>query len=138
MNEKNNEFSFDVRIAYADTDRLGVVYYANYLTLFEKGRTELLRNMGFRYKDLEDQHEVFLPVSKAHCHYLHPAKYDDLIRVVTRVSKLGGASIEFAYDIYNAEDGKKLAEGTTLHPFVNKLWKPVRVPEFLKKALTPK
>ena len=82
-------FSFDVRIAYADTDRMGVVYYANYLTLFERGRTELMRNLNLRYREMEDVHHVYLPVMDASCKYLHPARYDDLIRVVTRVVKAG-------------------------------------------------
>jgi acyl-CoA thioester hydrolase len=130
-------FSFDVRIAYADTDRMGVVYYANYLTLFERGRTELMRNLDLRYRDLEDNHHVYLPVMDASCKYLHPARYDDLIRVVTYVHKLGPASIDFRYEIFDVASQRKLAEGFTRHPFVNKDWKPVRVPPFLREKLTP-
>ena len=66
-------FSFDFRIAYADTDRMGVVYYANYLTLFERGRTELMRNMGLRYRDLEEKEKVFLPVSELSALRLDPS-----------------------------------------------------------------
>lgn len=128
-------FEFDVRIAYADTDRMGVVYYANYLTLFERGRTELMRNIGLRYRDLEDVHHVYLPVMDASCKYLHPAKYDDLIRVVTHIEKLGPASIDFRYEIVDGETGRKLAEGFTRHPFVNKDWKPVRIPPVIKEKL---
>lgn len=129
------EFSFDVRIAYADTDRMGVVYYANYLTLFERGRTELMRNLGLRYRDLEEKEKIFLPVSQANCRYLHPAKYDDLIRVTTHVQKLGGAHVDFSYEIFDVETGVKLAEGYTRHPVVNEHWKPVRVPAALKEKL---
>ncbi len=129
-------FAFEFRIAYADTDRMGVVYYANYLTLFERGRTELMRNMGLRYRDMEENDKVFLPVSEAVCRYLHPAKYDDLIRVVTRISHVGGASIDFTYEIIDVESDRKIAEGTTRHPFVNAQWKPVRVPPKLKEKLT--
>lgn len=128
-------FEFDVRIAYADTDRMGVVYYANYFTLFERGRTELMRNLGLRYRDLEEKDKIFLPVSEASCRYLSPAKYDDLIRVTTRVKALGGAHIDFEYEIADAETGKKLAEGFTRHPFVNTAWKPVRVPATLRSKL---
>lgn len=131
------DFSFDVRIAYADTDRMGVVYYGNYLTLFERGRTELMRNMGIRYRDLEEQLHVYLPVSEARVKYLSPARYDDMIRVITRISKLGHASIEFEYEIADVETGRKIAEGHTLHPFVNDRWKPVRVPPSLKEKLIP-
>lgn len=129
-------FSFDVRIAYADTDRMGVVYYANYLTMFERGRTELMRNLGLRYRDMEEKDKVFLPVSEAICRYLKPAKYDDLIRVTTKIEHLGGASIDFSYEIVDVETGNKIAQGTTRHPFVNDQWKPVRVPQNLKEKLT--
>ena len=131
-------FEFDVRIAYADTDRMGVMYYANYFTLFERGRTELMRNLGLRYRDLEEKSRVFLPVSETRCRYLSPAKYDDLIRVITRVKEIGGAHLDFSYEIRDAETGKRLAEGFTRHPFVNEKWKPVRIPGELKSKLTQK
>ena len=130
--------TFETRIAYADTDRMGVVYYGNYFTLFERGRTELMRNMGLRYRDLEEKEHVFLPVAEASCRYLSPARYDDLIRIVTFVTKLGGASVEFGYKIFNSETGKLIAEGMTLHPFVNDQWKPVRVPPSLRQRLETK
>lgn len=129
------QFSFDVRISYADTDRMGVVYYGNYFTLFEKGRTELMRNMGLRYRDLEEKDQVFLPVNEASCRYLSPAYYDDLIRVVTVIKHIGGASIDFEYKILNVETGKLLAEGFTRHPFVNRQWKPIRIPPSLRSKL---
>lgn len=132
------EFTFDTRIAYADTDRMGVVYYGNYFTLFERGRTELLRNLGLRYRDLEEKEKVYLPVSETSCHYLSPASYDDLISITSRVSKLGGASIEFEYEIFNKDTGKKVAKGMTRHPFVDKEWKPVRVPSSIRQRLEAK
>jgi acyl-CoA thioester hydrolase len=128
-------FSFDVRIAYADTDRMGVVYYGNYFTLFERGRTELLRNLGLRYRDFEEKEKLFLPVSEAQCSYSSPAHYDDLIRVITRIKKIGGAHIDFEYDILDVESGKKVASGFTRHPFVNDHWKPVRIPPALRATL---
>jgi acyl-CoA thioester hydrolase len=127
--------TFETRIAYADTDRMGVVYYGNYFTLFERGRTELMRNVGVRYRDLEEKEQVFLPAAEASCRYLSPAHYDDLIRIVTTITKLGGASIKFGYKISNAETGKIVAEGMTLHPFVDKTWKPVRVPSSIRQRL---
>ncbi len=132
-------FEFDVRIAYADTDKMGVMYYGNYFTLFERGRTELLRNLGVRYRDLEEKEKVFLPASEASCKYFHPARYDDLIRVVTRVKKLGHAHVDFDYDVLDAETGRRLAEGFTRHPVVNYDWKPVRVPDIIRaKLVEPK
>ncbi len=122
-------FEFDVRIAYADTDRLGVVYYANYFTLFERGRTELMRNAGLRYRDMEENEKVFLPVAEASCIYLAPAKYDDLITIRTKIKELGRAHVDFEYEIFDAETRKPLATGFTKHPFVNASWKPVRAPQ---------
>ncbi len=132
-----NYYDFDVRIAYADTDRLGVVYYANYLVLFERGRTEYLRSLGMRYRDLEDQHNTFLPVMQAHCDYFAPAHYDDLIRVRTFIAELGAAHITFRYEITNVESRKQIAVGMSKHPTVNRQWKPIRVPEILRSLLAP-
>jgi acyl-CoA thioester hydrolase len=126
---------FDYRIAYADTDRMGVVYYANYLVLFERGRTELLRDAGLRYRDLEEDPGVFLPAVSASVDYLAPAHYDDLIRMRTWVSAVGRASLSFRYEILNADTGRRLAYGDTRHSFVNRDWKPVRVPENIKPIL---
>jgi acyl-CoA thioester hydrolase len=122
-------FEFEVRIAYADTDRMGVVYYANYFTLFERGRTELMRNAGLRYRDMEENDKVFLPVSEATCRYLAPAHYDDLIVVRTKIKDLGRAHVDFEYEIFHAETKQALATGFTRHPFVNANWKPVRAPQ---------
>lgn len=133
---KQFEFSFDVRIAYADTDRMGVVYYANYLTLFERGRTELMRNMGVRYRDMEENDKIFLPVSEATCRYFSPAHYDELITVKTKIKECEGAHIDFEYEIFSADSGKKIAEGVTRHPFVNASWKPVRIPLSFRKLLS--
>lgn len=129
---------FEFRIAYADTDRMGVVYYGNYFTLFERGRTELMRSHGFRYRDLEEKIGAYLPVMEASCEYLAPARYDDLIRIRTWIEELGGAHVSFQHEIVDAETGKLLARGRTKHPFVNKDWKPVRVPPALKAAFQPK
>ena len=78
-----NYYDFEVRIAYADTDRMGVVYYANYLVLFERGRTEFLRSLGLRYRDLEEKQRLFMPAMESHVEYFAPARYDDLIKVRT-------------------------------------------------------
>jgi acyl-CoA thioester hydrolase len=114
---------------------MGVIYYGNYFTLFERGRTELMRSLGLRYRDLEDNESVFLPVSETTCRYLAPAKYDDLIRVTTIIKDCHGAHIDFEYEISDAETGKALAKGMTRHPFVNKNWKPVRIPASFKSKL---
>jgi acyl-CoA thioester hydrolase len=127
---------FEFRVAYADTDRMGVVYYANYYVLFERGRTELMRSLGFRYRDLEETLKVFLPAVQSECRYLSPARYDDLLKIRTAVSEIRGASVTFVYDVRNAETGRLLAQGSSKHPFVNSAWKPVRIPEPLRTALS--
>lgn len=126
----------EFRVSYADTDRMGVVYYANYLILFERGRTELMRGVGVRYRDLEEE-GVFLPAVEANLRYLSPAHYDDLLVIKTWIADLGRASITFAYDVINRDSGKSLVRGTTKHPFVNKSWKPVPVPPRLRDVLSP-
>lgn len=124
----------DFRVAYADTDRMGVVYYANHLMLFERGRTELLRSKGVRYRDLEEQ-GLFLPAAEAQVNYLSPARYDDLLVIRTWVAKLGPASIVFNYEIENKETKKMVARGSSKHPVVNPQWKPVAVPEAVRALL---
>jgi acyl-CoA thioester hydrolase len=121
----------DFRVSYADTDRMGVVYYANYLVLFERGRTEFLRELGGRYRDLEEE-GVYLPVMETQVKYLAPAHYDDLIKIRTKIADLGRASITFDYELVNGDTGQQMALGFTKHPFVNRSWKPVRIPPSFK------
>jgi acyl-CoA thioester hydrolase len=128
-------YDFDVRIAYADTDRMGVVYYANYLVLFERGRTEFLRNLGVRYRDLEEKQRLFLPAMESHVEYLAPAHYDDLIKVRTLITELGGAHVLFKYEITLVDSGLLVARGATKHAVVNLLWRPTRLPQELRTLL---
>jgi acyl-CoA thioester hydrolase len=113
---------------------MGVVYYANHLVLFERGRTELLRSLGVRYRDLEEE-GYYLPAADAQVSYAAPARYDDLLKIRTWVSKLGHASMTFGYEVKNAETGRLLAQGSTRHPVVNKSWKPVAMPPRVRAAL---
>ncbi|AKL97390.1 acyl-CoA thioesterase [Endomicrobium proavitum] len=119
-----------LRIAYADTDTMGVVYYGNYLTFFERGRTEWLREIGLEYKEIEKRGFCF-PVTYAECKYKSPAKYDDLITVETRLTDIGAASITCEYEVKC--DDKLLAVGKTVHPFVNKDLKVVRFPKDIRE-----
>jgi acyl-CoA thioester hydrolase len=109
-----------VRVRYAETDQMGIVYYANYLVWFEIGRVELLRSLGLAYSQLETDHQCILPVVEATCRYRSPARYDDEILIETRPTLLRGSVIKFGYSIYrNAnQEGKQrelLAEGETVH-----------------------
>lgn len=110
----------EVRVRYAETDQMGIVYYANYLVWFEIGRVELLRSLGLAYSQLETDHQCILPVVEASCRYKSPARYDDRIVIETRPSLLRGSVIKFAYRILReasaeGEERKLLAEGETVH-----------------------
>ncbi|WP_425448394.1 acyl-CoA thioesterase [Dethiothermospora halolimnae] len=113
-----------IRARYAETDQMGIIYHANYFTWFEIGRTEFFRNLGMDYKDLEYRN-VLLPVIDVGCKYITSAKYDDEIIIRTKLSKLKGVKLKYEYEIIRKEDNKLLAEGYTLHAFVDKDLKPV-------------
>ena len=108
-----------VRVRYAETDQMGIVYYANYLVWFELGRVELLRSLGLAYSRLETDHGCILPVIEARCRYRSPARYDDQILIETRPSLLRSAVLKFAYRILRkapeGEEPRLLAEGETVH-----------------------
>ena len=108
-----------VRVRYAETDQMGIVYYANYLVWFELGRVELLRSLGMAYSQLETEHECILPVVEANCRYRAPARYDDEILIETRPSLLRASVVKFSYRILrkpeDGEEPKLLAEGETVH-----------------------
>lgn len=114
-----------IRVRYQETDQMGVVYYGNYFTWFEVGRTELLRSTGSSYREMEST-GVFLPVVEATCHYKSPARYDDLLTIKTSISKLSVARIVFAYTMVG-EDGRLVVEGSTTHAFVSSEGKPLNV-----------
>lgn len=133
-----SQYDFEVRISYADTDRMGVVYYANYLVLFERGRTEWLRSIGIRYRDLEEKQRLFMPAMSSHVDYLAAARYDDMIKVRTYLSELGHAHLTFQSEIYD-EANKMIAKGWVKLAVVNLLWRPTALPsdllDLLKKNL---
>ncbi len=120
------------RVRYSDTDHFGVVYYARYLDWFEAGRTEILRDNGITYADLEKK-GIFAPVVEVKVNYKSPARYDDIVIVETEIEKIGNTSIKFNYKVLNKEDMKLLAEAYTVNVFINKDMKPVPVPEEVKK-----
>jgi len=123
--KKKAHSAVNIRVPYADTDQMGMVYYANYFIYFERGRTEWLRSKGMEYRSLEEK-GLYLPVVEAYCRFRSPAKYDDLITVATKVAEVGPCSLEFLYEI--TRKGRLLAEGKTKHPFVDRGMKPVRIP----------
>jgi acyl-CoA thioester hydrolase len=129
----------EVRVRYAETDQMGVVYYANYLVWFEIGRVELLRTLGLAYSQLEIDHDCILPVVEANCRYRSPARYDDEILIETRAALLRASVIKFAYRILRkAKDGeepKLLAEGDTVHVVCDDQLNKKPLPEHYAEAL---
>lgn len=124
---KNNT---KVRVIYADTDAMGIVYHTNYIKWFEIGRTELLRNIGLVYAQIESQ-GYNLPLTEAYCHYLLPARYDEILIVETELEYLKRASMKFNYIIWNDDKVKVYVEGYTIHACTNNQGKIVRVPAII-------
>jgi acyl-CoA thioester hydrolase len=127
------------RVRYAETDQMGIVYYANYLVWFEIGRVEVLRTLGLTYHELETQHKLILPVVEATCRYRAPARYDDEILIEARPSLLRGSVLKFAYRILRSsaegEEPRLLAEGETVHVVCDEKLKRMALPEEYAKAL---
>lgn len=124
-----------IRVRYAETDQMGVVYYSNYFVWMEIGRVELVRERGFNYKELEQTEGLFLSVIDATCHYLYPARYDEEIVVQTEVVNASSRTIEFAYQIRSAGSDRLLAQGSTRHIWLNREWRPVRLPDQYREVL---
>jgi acyl-CoA thioester hydrolase len=117
-----------LRVRYAETDQMGIVYHANYLVWMEVGRVEYCRAAGMRYRDLEAG-GINLAVVEAECRYLKPALYDQEIAVVTTLAEASPRMLEFRYDIREVESGVTLTEGRTRHFFVGKDMKLCKLPE---------
>ena len=120
---------FLTRVRYAETDQMGVVYYSNYLVYFEIGRVEYIRERGADYKQMELQDDCYIFVAQAQCRYMHPARYDDLLRIRTRVTELRKRTIRFAYEIANQATGETLATGETVHVICTREGKPKSLPD---------
>jgi acyl-CoA thioester hydrolase len=104
-----------VRVRYSETDKMGVVYHANYLVWFEIGRTEFCRARGFSYRDMEENDNAFLVVAESYCRYKAPAYYDDELLVRTHITELRRRSLRFGYEIVRVSDALVIAEGETGH-----------------------
>jgi acyl-CoA thioester hydrolase len=127
-----------IRVRYAETDQMGVVYYANFFIWFEIGRVELMRSLGFDYREIEEQAQCFLPVVEATCRYKSPARYDDLLTLETRVLNQRTTVIRFGYRLLRATpEGEPvlLAEGETVHVVVDRAMQRTPLPERFAAAL---
>jgi acyl-CoA thioester hydrolase len=118
-----------VRVRYAETDQMGLVYYANYYIYFEIGRVEHMRQLGVEYKEMEIRDDSFIVVAESKCRYLRPARYDDVLRIRTRVSEVRRRTIRFAYEIVNGASGDLLAAGETLHVVCDSQGRPKSLPD---------
>lgn len=108
-----------IRVRYAETDTMGIVYHANYYVWFEVGRGDFMRRFDISYKQMEEM-GIMLPVVETHCRYRVPAQYDDLLTIRTKVKELGAVKISFQYQVIRDSDNTLLAEGETLHAFTDK------------------
>jgi acyl-CoA thioester hydrolase len=126
----------EYRVIYGDTDQMGIVYYANYLRFFERGRTELLNQIGYSYKQLESS-GVFVAVIDAEVRYKQPAKFNDLITIESWVTQTSRVRLRFDYRITREEESESilLAEGATTHACMNAEGRPVRPPQDVLDAL---
>lgn len=126
----------EIRVRYAETDKMGIVHHSNYLVWFELGRSEFCRARGFSYKDMEDSGNALLVVAEVYCRYKSPAHYDDSIKIRTKVGEVRSRSVRFIYEIYRPSDQTLLCEGETLHLVTDKDKKVRSMPESYKKMLS--
>ena len=117
-----------LRVRYAETDQMGVVYYSNYLIWMEVGRVEYCKSVGVRYRDMEDADGVLLAVVEAHCRYVSPARYDEEVVVRTWVEAATPRLVRFGYEMREAFSNRTLATGETKHIFCGRDMKPAKLP----------
>lgn len=118
-----------IRVRYAETDQMGVVYYANFFVWFEVARVEFMRQLGFSYRQMETEDDSFVVVAKANCTYKHPAKFDDVVRIHTQIVESRKRTIAFQYEVFKDAPRVLLATGETLHVICDRLGRPKSLPE---------
>jgi acyl-CoA thioester hydrolase len=122
-----------LRVRYAETDQMGVVYYANYLVWFEVGRTDWLRSLGWTYREMEAS-GILLPVIEAQCEYRAPARYDDEVEIRTTGQLLSLVRVSFSYEVRIGSDGQLSASGRTTHAATGRDGKPTRLPDRIQEV----
>ena len=125
------ESTSTVRVRYAETDKMGIVYYANYLVWFEIARTDWLRHSGWTYRSMEED-GLALPVIEAHCAYRSSARYDEEIAITTTARLVSAVRLAFDYTVSRPADGALIASGHTIHATVDRTGRPVRLPARVK------
>ncbi len=121
-------------VIYADIDPMGVVYYSNYLSWFERGRTEYFREIELPYTEVV-KHGIMIPVSEVYCKYHKPARYDDVVQIETAVSSFKRVRIVFEYELYRKSDRTLLVSGYTKHAFLDSNGKIVKIPDFIHEKI---
>lgn len=116
------------KVRYAETDQMGVAYYANYFVWFEVGRSQYCNDCGFSYRDMERETGLFLIVAEASCRYKNPARYEDELTIRTTIAELTRRTLRFIYEI-DREDGTLVATGETLHVLINGAGRPSSFPQ---------
>lgn len=128
------KFSTSIRVRYGETDQMGVVYHGNYATYFEVARTEWLRDLGIRYKDMENS-GIMLPVISLFFNFVKSAKYDDVLTIYVFLKKRPSVKIEFDYEIFN-QDKEKISTGNSILAFMDmKTNKPIKCPDYILEKL---
>ena len=125
----------EIRVRYAETDKMGIVHHSNYLIWFEAGRSDLCRARGFSYKEMEEQDNALMVVAETYCRYKSPAYYEDVLTVRTQVAEVRSRSIRFIYEIVRDSDEMLLAEGETLHLVTDDNKKVKLIPDIYKERL---
>jgi len=124
-----------LRVRFGETDKMTYSYYGNYAMYYEVGRTEMMRELGFTYRKLEES-GVMLPVMELYSHFIKPSKYDDLLTIKTRIEKKPGIRVRFDYEIYN-EANELINDGWTVLVFTDMTGKPIRPPQYFMKVFEP-
>ena len=124
-----------VRVRYAETDQMGMVYHANFLVWFEVGRVELMRALGVEYKKMETEDDCHIVVADVHCRYHHSARYDEVLRIRTRIAESKNRVVVFSYEVIRDADGQVLANGKTTHVICGSNGRPKLLPEKYRKIM---
>ncbi len=125
----------EVRVRYAETDQMGIVHHASYLVWFEVGRSDLCRDKGFSYKEMEEQENALMVVAETYCRYKSPAHYEDVLTVRTKIGEVRSRSLRFFYEIHRVADNVLVAEGETLHIVTDKDKKVISLPAYYRERL---
>lgn len=129
-------FETEVRVRYAETDKMGIVHHSNYLVWFEFARSEYCRARGFSYKEMEEQDRALLVVAEAYCRYKSPAFYEDVLIIRSKVADVRSRSLRFVYEVYRPSDATLLAEGETLHVVTDENKRVRIMPDNYRRMLT--